>query len=290
MDLSKAYDCLPHDLLIAKLAAYGFEDSATSLISDYLSKRYQRVKIRSVFSSYLKILRGVPQGSTLGPILFKIFINDLIFFIQEIEVCNFADDTNICSCSINYKEAAHKLSKDTRIVLNLFKVNSMVANPGKFQLMFLRSKIDSSKITFAIENKQIKFKREVNILGITIDEKFTFTKHIANICSLASNRLRALTRIRRFLSMIQTKYLSELYIMSAFRSCPLIRMFCNKTLNNQVNKIHERTLLLVYEMQDVNFEDLLLKDNRWNVNECNIPTLLIEIYKSINNLSPPITK
>ena len=169
MDLSKAYDCLPHDLLIAKLSAYGFEDSATSLISDYLSKRYQRVKIGSAFSSYLEILRGVPQGSILGPILFSIFINDLIFFIQETEVCNFADDSTIYSCSLNYKAAAHKLSNDTYIVLNWFKVNSMVANPGKFQIKFLGSKIDNSKITCAIENKQIKCKREVKLLGITID-------------------------------------------------------------------------------------------------------------------------
>ena len=117
MDLSKAYDCLPHDLLIAKLSAYGFENFATSLISDYLSKRYQRVKIGSVFSSYFEILRGVPQGSILGPILFNIFINGLIFLIQETEVCNFADDTTIYSCSLNYKEAAHKLSNDTYVVL-----------------------------------------------------------------------------------------------------------------------------------------------------------------------------
>ena len=290
MDLSKAYDCLPHDLLIAKLSAYGFEDSATSLIFDYLSKRYQRVKIGSAFSSYLEILRGVPQGSILGPILFNIFINDLIFFIQETEVCNFAYDTTIHSFSLNYKEAAHKLSNDTYNVLNWFKVNNMVANPCKFQIMFLGSKIDNSKITFAIENKQIKCKREVKLLGITIDEKLTFTKHIANICSLANNRLRALTRIRRFLSMEQPKYLSEAYIMSEFKYCPLIWMFCNKTSNNQINKIHKRTLRLVYEMEDANFEDLLLKDNSWNVHENNINTLLIEIYKSINNLSPPIMK
>ena len=87
MDLSNGYNSLPHDLLIANLGAYGFEDSATSLISDYLSKRYQLVKIGSVFSSYLEILEGVSQGSILGPILFNMFINDLIFFIQETEVC-----------------------------------------------------------------------------------------------------------------------------------------------------------------------------------------------------------
>ena len=127
-------------------------------------------------------------------------------------------------------------------------------------------------------------------LGITIDEKLTFTRHIANVCSLANNRLRALTRIRRFLSTEQTNYLSEAYIMSAFKCCPLIWMFCNKTTNNQINKIHKRSLRLAYEMEDANFEDLLLKDNSWNVHENNIHTLLIEIYKSINNLSTPIMK
>ena len=124
-------------------------------MSDYLSKRYQRLKMGSDFSCYFEILGGVQQCSILGPILPNIFVNDFIFFIQETEVCNFSDDTTIYSCSLNYKEAAHKLSNDTYIVLNWFKVNSMVANPSKFQ-MFLGTKIDNRNITFAIENKQIK--------------------------------------------------------------------------------------------------------------------------------------
>ena len=99
MDLSKAYDCLPHDLLLAKFSAYGFDESTITLIANYLSNRYQRVKIESTFSSYLEILRNVAQGLILGPILFNLFINDLIFFIQETEVCYFADDTTIYSCS-----------------------------------------------------------------------------------------------------------------------------------------------------------------------------------------------
>ena len=119
----------------------------------------------------------------------------------------------------------------------------MVGNPGKFQIMFLGSKIDNSKITFAIENKQTKCKRDVNLLGIITDKKkLTFTRYIANICSLANNRLKALTRIRRFRSTEQPKYLSEAYIMSAFKYCLFTWIFCNKTSNNQIDKIHKRTL------------------------------------------------
>ena len=157
-------------------------------------------------------MRGVLQGSILGLILFNIFINHLIFLIQETEFCNFSDDTFIYSCSLDYKEVAHKLSNYTHTVLNCFKVNSVVANPSKFKTMFPGSNIDHSNITFALKNKEIKCKREVKLLVITINEKLTFTKHIANICSLASNRLRALTIMRRILSTEKTKYLSECYV------------------------------------------------------------------------------
>ena len=102
MELSKAYDCLPHILLIAKLTAYGFEDSASSLISYCPSRRYQRVKIGSVFSSYLAILRGFPQGSILRPILFHIFINDLIFFILSMALLYTHAHSIIKKQPINY--------------------------------------------------------------------------------------------------------------------------------------------------------------------------------------------
>ena len=93
MDLSKGYGCLPHDLIIAKLEAYGFGQKSLKLIYSYLSSRKQRVKIGSTFSEWLEITIGIPQGSILGPLLFNIFINDLTFFITRTELCNFADDT-----------------------------------------------------------------------------------------------------------------------------------------------------------------------------------------------------
>ena len=80
MDLSKAFDTINHDLLIAKLEAYGFSTNALLFMPSYLKNRSQRVSINSSFSTWEKIIAGVPQGSILRPLLFNIFLNDIFYF------------------------------------------------------------------------------------------------------------------------------------------------------------------------------------------------------------------
>ena len=86
MDLSKAYDCLPHDLMVAKLEAYGLAKESLQLISDYLSYRKQRTKIGSAYSDWAYVIRGIPQGSILGLFLFNIFNNDIFLVIEKSDI------------------------------------------------------------------------------------------------------------------------------------------------------------------------------------------------------------
>ena len=95
LDLSKAFDCLPPSLITDKLTAYGISKNAVQLVSSYLSDHKQCVQIGNCRSTFQSIIKGVPQGSILGPLLFNIFLNDVFYFIKEGKLFNYADD-NTC--------------------------------------------------------------------------------------------------------------------------------------------------------------------------------------------------
>ena len=94
-DLSKTFDYIPHDLIIAKLEAYGFQIYALRLAYDYLSNRKQRVKSNKTFRSWRDLEYGVPQRSILAPLLFSIHLCDLFNFLDDLDIATYADDTTL---------------------------------------------------------------------------------------------------------------------------------------------------------------------------------------------------
>ena len=188
MDLSKAFDCIRRDLFIAKLHAYGFSQEALALINDYLTNRQQRVRVNGSFSSWRDLARGVPQGSVLGPLLFNIYINDLLLFIQNSDICNYADDTTIYSCDRSLNNITHTLENDCNVALKWFADNFMKLSADKCHLLVLGQRCDDP-VTVKIGNTDVVNSSEEKLLGIHIDSKLSFDHHVSKLCQKASNKL-----------------------------------------------------------------------------------------------------
>ena len=131
MDLSKAFDCVPHDLLLAKLAAYGIDDNLILYIYSYLLNRKQCVCINNILSELNKVISGVPQGSIVGPILFSCFFNDFYYFIKIANVHNFADDNTLTTSAQNVGPLISILESERKIAIDWFETNKMIVNWGK---------------------------------------------------------------------------------------------------------------------------------------------------------------
>ena len=117
MDLSKPLDTINHDLLVAKLHAYGFSNDGHKLLYSYLNNRWYRTKINHKFSSWKELSQGVPQGSVLRPLLFNIYLNDLFYLPEFTDLCNFADGTTFYACNMDLNSLIKTLEHDSFLAI-----------------------------------------------------------------------------------------------------------------------------------------------------------------------------
>ena len=139
MDLSKAFYCIPDDLLIGKLHTYDFSLKTVTFIYSYLKRRKQKVKVNNVLSDFFTLLSGIPQGSVLGPILFNIFLNYLLSTLKLSDLINFADDNTISATADNIDFLLLTLKHESELAIEWFTENQMVVNSDKFQAMILQN-------------------------------------------------------------------------------------------------------------------------------------------------------
>ena len=290
MDLSKAFDCIPHDLLVAKLHAYDLSNDAVTFIYSYLKRRKQGVKINDTESIFQILLSGVPQGSILGPILFNIFINDLFLFINEVELANFADDNTIYTTKKNVEELIKVLEKESKSAIDWFEINNMIVNTDKFQAMILSSDKKENKYDLKINDSIISSEKSVTLLGIEIDNKLNFEKQVANICRKANNQLNAIGRIQNFLGKKEKETIINSFVYSNFMYCPLTWHFCSKPSQNKIEKTQYRSLKMLTNDYNSDYKDLLEITKTSTMEIKRLRTLALEVFKTINNLNPDFMK
>ena len=141
--------------------------------------------------------------------------------IEQSDICNFADDNTLYSCGKSLTDIKENLVPDTKSILNWFRLNSLKANPEKFQFMILGDKFHHKR-ELKINSIKVEVSNDVLLLGITIDKKLTFKQHVENLCRKAQYKLHVLRRIRKFLTIKKAKMLGNAFIDSQFNYAPLI--------------------------------------------------------------------
>ena len=188
-DLSEAFDCLSHDLLIDKLHAYGIDTDSLNILQYYLSNRKQRTKVDSFRNSWEAILSGVPQGSILGSLLFNIFMCGM--FLKGTYFTGYADDSTSFVVRDNIRDVIKTLDEVGESLINWFSNNEMKLNTHKCHLLLNNQEPNTLKIGDLHVNNSLSEK----LLGTTFDCKLKFNKRIEDICKKASQTLNALARL-----------------------------------------------------------------------------------------------
>ena len=198
IDLEKAFDTVNHDILCNKLNYYGLRGNVNKLIQSYLTNRKQTVSINGQDSETRDVACGVPQGSSLGPLLFLIYINDFRFCLSQTETGHFADDTYILFGNKKLKTIETVMNTELKRVSSWLHLNRLSLNEGKTELIIFHSKRNFPQTEFSIKLNGIKLTpvNSVKYLGMYIDKHLSWDTHIFHLSQKLSRADGILSKLR----------------------------------------------------------------------------------------------
>ena len=222
MDLSKAFDVMNHDILRQKLEHYGFRGLFLNFMMQFVQDRRYFVNINGLNSDIRNVNIGVPQGSTLGPLLFLLYVNDMRFSSSILKFIQFADDTTILYNSPNFETLKSTLETEGNKVIEWLIANKLLINLTKTQAMMFTFKRHNNLLSVNLNNTIVTEQNIVSFLGIVIDNKLNWKAHISHICLKVSKSI-AIIRILKFIfpkEILKMLYMSLIY--SYLNYCNLI--------------------------------------------------------------------
>ena len=292
LDLSKAFDTIKHEVLLAKLERYGIRGVALNWFRSYLTDRKIRVKCKVEstgkleYSKEYPITFGAPQGSCLGPLIFLLFNNDLHRVIKHSQVILFADDTTLYITDHSISRIKTNLEHDLKLLQDWFHANKLTLNLSKTQCMLFKAKKGCPSITLNINNILIKQQQQAKFLGLILDDELSWTPHINDRLTKIKRNKHMLMTCKNMLNNNTKKLIYYGHIHSHICYCLVIwGGMCKKIDLNRLQNAQDKCIKLLNPKQT--------KEEIYNNNKILTISQLITLeeiklgYKITNKLLPP---
>lgn len=290
IDFSKAFDSVHHEILFLKLEHYGIRGTPLNLIKSYLTNRTQYVKIENEISTNLPVISGVPQGSVLGPLLFIIFLNDIINASSDSKLVIYADDCTLYSNSPNLDKLLHH---SEQYLLNIDKwsmLNKLIINLKKTKFM-----ITSWNRNFSTENVQLNLNGNpitrvdtFKLLGVVFDAKLNFKDHVNHILTKVNINLGVIYKIKKNLNQNAKKALYYALFYSHFYYGNLIWGNTNRTIIQNLYSTQRKIVNALFKAPNQISNTNIFNNNRiLTIYEINSYKACLLIFKITHNIIKP---
>ena len=240
LDFSKAFDTISHDILLNKLDFLGFRGPINAWIRSFLTDRHQYVEVGGSVSCSLPVTLGVPQGSTLGPLFFILYINDMENILTDMGIIHFADDSTLHVKLPKSYNISNMINAELSAIDSWLQVNKLFLNINKTKYMIFSMKDKPPDMNILIGNTPIGRADVHKFLGVHIDDKINFSHHISTICSKLSRGIGILRRVKPLVPQDVLKQLYYAFIYSHFTyaitSYQSAYLNQTKKLSNLINK------------------------------------------------------
>lgn len=273
IDFKKAFDCVQHEQLLTKLQEnFGILGPLHNWLKSYLTNRLQYTVVNGVKSKMQSVSVGVPQGSVLGPTLFALYTSDLPSSVPSGETYMFADDTTIYCVAENGDQAIHKLNKALKELYSWCLNNRLTPHPKKSEVMLL-SKTNTVGPTppVIIGGCLVKLVNKSRLLGVTVDDRLTWSPHLSEVKKSFANKLNLLRKSKFLPKSVLEHFYFSVILPSITYGLVIWANGSNSELFRSIDTLHGRAAKLIYNLgNDTSYEDAL-KIAKWHS--------LVYIYK-----------
>ena len=291
LDFKKAFDTVNHSILLKKLEHYGVRGVALDWFSSYLHCRTQHTKFMNSCSSNLPITHSIPQGSVLGPILFNIYINDLVNALDSLNIILFADDSCLYLSHKHLDFLINTVNEELVSVSNWLNANKLSLNLNKSHYMIFNRNRDlhENHPPITINNQPINKQNQTKFLGITLQSNLKWNIHISNITNKLNKYASIFYQVR---NNFDQKHLVILYYSLAYSQLAYANIIWGHTYKTYLNSLFIaqkriiRTILFRSKTHHTNQDFINLSILK--LREINIYFSAIFVFKSLNNLTFPI--